>query len=273
MLGFGHNPDFLSPAVSRPQVMANVMTPSYSQFEFFNEWRKQVGFSRPSGNPYSRIMTMNSGSEAVELSARLTDVHAKLMTSPGAVHAGNDDENINKDVDSNPNEVQFSSLCHQNMLSMLISFHLTGRRSTMMVLQGSFYGRTYRPARLSHSCRDIYTQHLASFQHSACHLPIVVPANDVQALLAAFATAEDQNLHIEALYMEPVMGTNLHALSSVFTLPMHPPTPTNLDKGSRSIITLPFNPSYFQVKAIPVKLSREISTMLPVHSPRSTIPC
>ena len=62
----------------------------------------------------------------MELSSRLTDVHAKLMTNPGAVHAG--------------------------------------RRSTMIVLQGSFYGRTYRPARLSHSCRSIYQQHLASFQ-------------------------------------------------------------------------------------------------------------
>ncbi len=68
--------------------MANVMTPAFSQQAFFNEWRKQVGFTRPNGNPYSRIATLNSGSEAVELSARLTDVHAKIMTSPGAVHAG-----------------------------------------------------------------------------------------------------------------------------------------------------------------------------------------
>lgn len=76
----------------------------------------------------------------------------------------------------------------------------------MMVLEGSFYGRTYRPARLSHSCRAIYQQHLASFQHAECHLPIVVPANNIKALEKAFATAEAQNLHVEALYMEPVMG-------------------------------------------------------------------
>jgi hypothetical protein len=68
--------------------MANVMTPCFSQSVFFDEWRKQVGFSRKDGCPYSHIMTMNSGSESVELSARLTDVHAKLMTDPGAVHAG-----------------------------------------------------------------------------------------------------------------------------------------------------------------------------------------
>ena len=88
MLGAGHNSDLLQDAVSRPQVMANVMTPCFAQARFFDEWKKQVGFSRKSGNPYSRIMTMNSGSEAVELSARLTDKHAKLMTDPGAVHAG-----------------------------------------------------------------------------------------------------------------------------------------------------------------------------------------
>lgn len=68
--------------------MANVMTASFSQLAFFNEWRKHVGFTHKHGCPYSHIMTMNSGSEAVELSTRLTDIHAKLMTNPGAVHAG-----------------------------------------------------------------------------------------------------------------------------------------------------------------------------------------
>eukprot|EP00042_Codosiga_hollandica_P025873 m.118502 g.118502 ORF g.118502 m.118502 type:complete len:525 (-) comp52016_c0_seq4:104-1678(-) len=168
MLGFGHNANFLTAAVAKPQVMANVMTPCFSQAAFYTEWRKQVGFSRKDGCPYSHIMTMNSGSESVELSARLTDVHAKLMTDPNAVHAG--------------------------------------RKSVMIVLEGSFYGRTYRPARLSHSCRPIYQRHLASFQHDECHLPIVVPANDIKALEQAFAGAEAKNLHVEAMYMEPVMG-------------------------------------------------------------------
>lgn len=168
MLGFGHNADFLMGAVARPHCMANIMTPAFSQHEFFSEWKKQVGFTRPTGNPYSRIMALNSGSEAVELSARLTDVHAKLMTDKGAVHEG--------------------------------------RRSTMIVLEGSFYGRTYRPARLSHSCRGIYKQHLASFQHADCHLPLVVPPNDIPALRSAFAAAESAGYHVEAMYMEPVMG-------------------------------------------------------------------
>jgi hypothetical protein len=47
---------------------------------------------------------------------------------------------------------------------------------------------------------------LASFQHADCHLPIAVVPNNVDSLKAAFATAEKHNLHVEALYMEPVMG-------------------------------------------------------------------
>jgi 4-aminobutyrate aminotransferase-like enzyme len=105
MLGFGHNAEFLEKAVAAPHCMANIMTPSFSQHSFYEEFVKHVGFTRKSGNPYSRVFAMNSGSEAVELSARLTDTHAKLMTNPGAVHEG--------------------------------------RRSTMIVLEGSFYGRTY----------------------------------------------------------------------------------------------------------------------------------
>ena len=35
---------------------------------------------------------------------------------------------------------------------------------------------------------------------------MVVPANDVAALKAAFDEAEAKKLHVEALYMEPVMG-------------------------------------------------------------------
>jgi hypothetical protein len=42
MLGFGHNAEFLMPAVGRPHCMANVMTPAFSQLAFFNEWNKQV---------------------------------------------------------------------------------------------------------------------------------------------------------------------------------------------------------------------------------------
>ncbi len=54
--------------------------------QFFEAFKAQIGINRPDGKcPYSRIMCLNSGSEAVELSARLTDVHCKTMTSAGGV--------------------------------------------------------------------------------------------------------------------------------------------------------------------------------------------
>ena len=67
-------------------------------------------------------------------------------------------------------------------------------------------GGRYRPARLSHSCRSIYQEVLASFQHPECHLPVVVKPNDVEGIKAAFAAATAAKVHVEALYMEPVMG-------------------------------------------------------------------
>eukprot|EP00466_Bigelowiella_natans_P018614 jgi/Bigna1/80456/fgenesh1_pg.71_\ len=168
MLGFGHNPDFLMPAVGGEHCMANVMTPSFSQLRFTSAIKSQIGWSRGGECPYAKFVCMNSGSEAVEFSARVTDVHAKNMTAPGAPHEG--------------------------------------RRIQMMCMQGGFYGRTYRPARLSESCRDVYREHLASFQYPECHAPIAVEPNNVQALEDAFAMAEEKNIHIEALYVEPVMG-------------------------------------------------------------------
>lgn len=167
MLGFGHNDDRISPAAAADQVMANVMTPSLSHPKFIDAFKAQVGV-RNGSSPYTHVMCMNSGSEAVELSARLTDTDAKLKTQKGGVHEG--------------------------------------WRTVMMCVEGSFFGRTYRPARLSHSCREIYQQHLASFQHAECHLPWVVKPNDVAGLEALFAKAQAEHVHIECLYMEPCMG-------------------------------------------------------------------
>jgi len=58
MLGFGHAPRPVLAALARPQVMANIMTPSVSQMRF------------------ARALKRN------------TDVNAKLMTEPGSRHAG-----------------------------------------------------------------------------------------------------------------------------------------------------------------------------------------
>lgn len=129
------------------------------QVEFIKAIRSQIGFNNKTAAkvvgssddcPYERFMCLNSGSEAVELSTRITDVVAKKATAAGGVHAG--------------------------------------RKPRLMCLEGSFYGRTYRPARLSHVCRSTYQEHLASFTGlDDDELPIVVAPNDIPALEAAFA--------------------------------------------------------------------------------------
>lgn len=125
MLGFGHTPDAVMEAMSRPQVMANIMTPSLSQQRFINALRAEIGHRR-GGCPFTRFMCLNSGSEAVGLAARIADVNAKLQTDPGARHAG--------------------------------------AAIKRVVIKGSFHGRTDRPALYSDSSRKTYMQHLASYR-------------------------------------------------------------------------------------------------------------
>lgn len=125
MLGFGHTPADVMAAGAKPQVMANIMTPSLAQRRFTRALQQEIGHSR-SGCPFTRFMCLNSGSEAVGLAARIADINAKLQTDPGARHAG-----------------------------------ATIKR---VVIKGSFHGRTDRPALYSDSSRKSYDQHLASYR-------------------------------------------------------------------------------------------------------------
>jgi len=125
MLGFGHAPKPVMAALARPQVMANVMTPSLSQLKFGRALKREVGHTR-GGCPYTRFLCLNSGSEAVSLAARIVDVNAKLMTDAGARHAG--------------------------------------RTIKRLAIKGAFHGRTERPSIYSDSSRKPYQQHLASFR-------------------------------------------------------------------------------------------------------------
>ncbi len=125
MLGFGHTPYEVMEAMARPQVMANIMTPSVSQLRFTTALRAEIGH-RGTGCPYSHFMCLNSGSEAVGLAARIADVNSKLQTDPGAPHAGASIKRV--------------------------------------VVKGSFHGRTDRPALYSDSSRRNYQQHLASYR-------------------------------------------------------------------------------------------------------------
>lgn len=126
MLGFGHNPPAVMAAMAKPQVMANVMTPSLAQHIFTEALRKEVGHHRGE-HPFAKFMCLNSGSESVTLAARIADTNAKAMTDPGGKYAG--------------------------------------RTVKRLTVKGAFHGRTGEPARYSNSTRKAYEATLASYRH------------------------------------------------------------------------------------------------------------
>ncbi len=175
MLGFGHTPKSVLEAMARPQVMANIMTPNLSQLRFDRALRNEVGHTRSStarsskagdACPFAKFLCLNSGSESVSLAARIADVNTKLLTDPGAQHAG--------------------------------------RSVKRLVVKGSFHGRTERPALYSDSSRKTYLQHQASFRDEDTLL--TVEPYDVNALKKIFADADSNGWFIEAMFLEPVMG-------------------------------------------------------------------
>ena len=125
MLGFGHNDPAILTALARPQVMANIMTPSVAQRHFAKAVQRELGHRR-GGSPYARLLCLNSGSEAVSLACRIADIHAKHLTDPDGRHAG--------------------------------------RRIKRLAVKGAFHGRTDRPALYSDSSHAVYRQHLASYR-------------------------------------------------------------------------------------------------------------
>jgi acetylornithine/succinyldiaminopimelate/putrescine aminotransferase len=166
MLGFGHAPAAVLDAMNRKQVMANVMTPNVSQKRLYEALCREIGHTRSGPCPMDRFLCLNSGSEAVSLAARISDINAKLMTDPGGRHG-------NK-------QIRFVSL------------------------RGGFHGRTDRPAQFSDSTRKTYVKHLASFRDHD-HL-ITVEPNDVDQLRQIFHWADANRIFIEAFFFEPVMG-------------------------------------------------------------------
>ncbi|KFN44929.1 aminotransferase class III-fold pyridoxal phosphate-dependent enzyme [Arenimonas oryziterrae] len=126
MLGFGHTPAKVLEAMAKPQVMANVMSPSLSQLRIVRALRKEIGQTR-GGCPYTKFLCLNSGSESVSLAGRIADVNSKLMTDAGGKYAG--------------------------------------RTIKRLAMKGAFHGRTERPAIFSDSSRKAYETHLASFRN------------------------------------------------------------------------------------------------------------
>ena len=65
MLSFGHNHPKLLSALSKPQVMANIMTPNYKQNIFSEKISNHTG--NKNKRTYENYMLLNSGSEANSL--------------------------------------------------------------------------------------------------------------------------------------------------------------------------------------------------------------
>jgi acetylornithine/succinyldiaminopimelate/putrescine aminotransferase len=133
MLGFGHVPDPIIDAMTKPQVMANVMTPSISQLRLAEALEKEIGQTRADGCPFTHFVAMNSGSESVSVATRISDVNAKLLTDGGARHEG--------------------------------------KHVAKMSLAGGFHGRTGRPAQFSDSTGGAYHRHLAT-SRSECLITV-----------------------------------------------------------------------------------------------------
>lgn len=166
MLGLGHNPPAVLEAMSRPQVMANVMTPNLAQLRVTRALRAEIGHTR-GGCPYERFLCLNSGSEAVSLAGRIADSQARIATDPNGPHAG--------------------------------------RKIKRLAVKGAFHGRTELPAMYSDSTRKTYLQHLASFPRVDGDLVTIEPYS-IEQLQQVFEEAEAKGWHFEAMFMEPVMG-------------------------------------------------------------------
>ena len=125
MLGFGHGPQDVMSAMAENWVMANVMTPSFSQIRLSTMLEKELGHTR--GNcPFTSFICMNSGSESVTVALRIADVNARIHTDPGGRYEG--------------------------------------RKIVMLAIEEAFHGRTDRPAQISHSCKGKYDDRLATFR-------------------------------------------------------------------------------------------------------------
>lgn len=172
MLGLGHAPQKVLKSMNQNHVMANIMTPNFSQLRLAKALNREIGQQREC--PYTKFLFVNSGSESVTVGARLSDINAKHMTDPGGRHAGK--------------EIRFVSL------------------------KQGFHGRTDRPSQFSDSCLKRYTETLASFRNRSENLYIVAP-NDIEGLKQIFEHAETNNIFIEAIFCEPVMGEGDPGLS------------------------------------------------------------
>ena len=167
MLGLGHTPEKILNCLAEKQPMANIMTAHFEQLRFVNKLEKEIGHTRTNQRDlYSKFICMNSGSEAVTVAARITDVCAKISTDKNGRHE-------NKIV-------------------------------KVLAIKGGFHGRTDRPSQFSDSSLAKYRKLLKSF--SERDNLVTVQPNNIAELEQAFEKAEKENIFFEAMIMEPVMG-------------------------------------------------------------------
>jgi len=165
MLGFGHAPEEILQVMGRRQVMANIITANFSQLRLSNALRKEIGHTRDTC-PYDGFLCLNSGSEAVSLAARISDIKAMRATETGGPHAG--------------------------------------KKIKHSALTGGFHGRTDRPAHYSDSTQPTYLKYLASFQGE--NMLLTVEPNNLEHLQQVFEQAIADGYFIESMFIEPVMG-------------------------------------------------------------------
>jgi len=165
MLAAGHGPETVISAMSKNWVMANVMTASFSQLRLTQRLKKELGHSRGDCQ-FEKFIFMNSGSEAVTVGLRISDVNSKKMTEPGGRHEG--------------------------------------KPVKLLALEKAFHGRTDRPAQISHSCLKSYQDNLKTFNERDNLL--LVAADDVEGLQTIFSRADAEGFFIELMAIEPVQG-------------------------------------------------------------------
>ncbi|MDC0535715.1 aminotransferase class III-fold pyridoxal phosphate-dependent enzyme [Francisellaceae bacterium] len=167
MLGAGHTPENVIDAMAEKQVMANIMTANFSQLRFTKKLKKEIGHTRQDkSNLFEKFICMNSGSEAVTVAARISDVLAKTMTDKNGKHEG--------------------------------------KTVKALAIKGGFHGRTDRPSQFSDSSMASYKKHLNTF--SKMDNLVTIRPNNIEDLENAFKQAEKDNVYFEAMLMEPVMG-------------------------------------------------------------------
>ena len=165
MLGLGHAPQHILDSMDRPHVMANVMTPSFTHFKLARALKQEIGHRRGEC-PFPRFVCLNSGSEAVTVAARFSDISAKILTDPGGRYEG--------------------------------------KTVKVLALKGGFHGRTDRPARFSDSSHEDYQRYLQTFRGP--RILVTVEPNNIAQLREVFEQADRDNVFFEAFFMEPVMG-------------------------------------------------------------------